>query len=356
MNGKEQLFQLQVFQQTISTFYMYPLRVYKNDCYDRFVQHLNNKELFPILAKALDLNPTTSPSEILEFLRNTIKEEPSKIFSNEKLYQILEDESNYLRKFMWETQASNSLVFTREIKSHKPLWMFLMIYDLVSSSFIEENFSDVHATQCLLNMQIFYVKLNHAYSLSIGRFLPESDEDQLEIVKNILENYGFEGMNVFELMTLVKKRKTFETELLAGKIKYIQKAFKLFFEVQEKLIEGLPKDELVLIFLFICMATDNREREEIFLQTKNYCLRFKNDEVTIEQNIANESQSQNFKKRLLYFQNNADFFRTEYASRLMNSLAKRYSGFQDNNYSIVDDLLQHICRRVNAECRVLYQI
>jgi len=259
---------------------------------------------------------------------------------------------------MWETQASNSLVFTREIKSHKPLWLFLMIYDLVSSSFIEENFSDVHATQCLLNMQIFYVKLNHAYSLSIGRFLPELDEEQLEIVTNILQNYGFEGMNVFELMTLVKKRKTFETNVLVEKIQYIQKAFKLFFEIQDKLIDGLPKDELVLIFLFICMATDNKEREEIFLQTKNYYLSFKNGEVTIEQNIANESQSQNFKKRLLYFQNNADFFRTEYASRLMNSLAKRYSGFQDNNYSIVDDLLQHICRRVNADagCYIKYNL
>ena len=136
MNRKEDLFKLQVFQQTISTLYMYPLRIYNNSCCEKFHQEMLYKNDIRKLHKLLLPNRPFNPHAIIEALQKRVKENPQSIDEESEIYKLLESYAEKLREIMWETHASNSLTFTREIKGNKRLWIFLMIYDLFTKEFI----------------------------------------------------------------------------------------------------------------------------------------------------------------------------------------------------------------------------
>ena len=133
MNKKESLFKLQVFQQTISTLYMYPLRIYKNNCYEKFQEAVINRNDIRRLHELLIPNRDFDFHELFDTLKLIIKHSPQSIPLNSEAYHILEGYSEKLREVMWETQSSDSLIFTREIKGDRRLWVFLMIYNLFSN-------------------------------------------------------------------------------------------------------------------------------------------------------------------------------------------------------------------------------
>lgn len=358
MNKKENLFKLQVFQQTLSTLYMYPLRIYKNNCYEKFQQEMIHRSEIKRLHELLIPNRDFDFHALFDVLKRVIKQTPQTIPLESEVYKILELCSEKLRELMWETQSSDSLIFTREIKSDRRLWIFLMIYELFSKEFINKNFETPYRHQCLIDMQILYIKLNDNYTLSIGRLFTE-EQDNHEIVKNILKNYNFDNMNIFELITLSKKRRTFNMHRLQEKTLRIKNAFRLFDEVKSQLPFNIEKEELELISIFIYMLSNSNNLSEENIQTKRFILNFSNNRLTVTPK-SNETTvySENFITTLLKFENNRDFFRGEYASRLKSTLTKRYSGLREDSYSAISELLKHICRRLNADggCYIKYTL
>jgi len=358
MNNKENLFKLQVFQHTISTLSMYPLRIYKNNCYDKFQEELTGRDEIKRLHKLLLPDSSFDFHLVFEKLKEIIKKSPQSISLESEVYQILEFCSEKLLNVMWETQASNSLTFTREIKGDRRLWIFLMIYDLFSKEFIAEHFESPYSRQCLIDMQSLYIKLNSEYTLSIGRLFTEN-QDNYEIVKNVLQNYNFENMNIFELITLSKKRRTFNLVQLKEETWRIKNAFRLFFEIEPKLLFNIEKEELELISIFIYMLSNANNLANESIQTKKFILNFSNNRLHVIPKRSDTTEySEKFTNTLLKFENNRDFFRGEYSSRLKSMLTKRYSGLKDSNYSAIEELLNHICRRLNADggCYVKYTL
>lgn len=348
-NRKEDLFKLQVFQQTISTLYMYPLRIYKNDCYDRFEEELVKNQDLQKLYELLTLKKNSNFNTLINILKDTIKKNPQSIFLKSEVYKILEKNSEELRESMWETQASNSLIFTREIKGDKRLWVFLMIYDLFSRDFIDNNFEKHYSRQCLINLQELYIKLNEEYTLSIGGLFTE-EQDSTKIVKNILKNYNFDNMNMFELITLSKKRRTFNMLRVEEESSRIKNAFRLFFSIKSQLPLDIDKEELERISIFIYMLSRANNLAEECIQTGKFIISFSDNKLSINSSIGAKKYSENFITVHLKFENNRDFFRGEYASRLKSTLAKKYTGLQNyDSYSPVRDLLKHIINRLNAD-------
>ena len=358
MNKKENLFKLQVFQQTISTLYMYPLRIYKNNCYEKFQEAMINRSEIQRLHELLMPHKDFDFHLLFDTLKVIIKKSPQTIPLESEVYQILESCSEKLREVMWETQASDSLIFTREIKGDRRLWVFLMIYDLFSKEFINQNFEIPYSHQCLIDMQSLYIKLNDEYTLSIGRLFTE-EQDNHEIVKTVLKNYNFDNMNIFELITLSKKRRTFNMHRLEEKTLRIKNAFRLFDEVKSQLPFNIEKEELELISIFIYMLSNARNLSEEHVQTKKFILNFSNNRLTVTaKHNETTGYSEKFITTLLRFENNRDFFRGEYASRLKSTLTKRYSGLKEDSYSAIAELLKHICRRLNADggCYIKYTL
>ena len=144
MNNKENLFKLQVFQHTISTLSMYPLRIYKNNCYQKFQEDLLCRDEIQRLHKLLMPDSSFDFHLLFEKIKEIIKKSPQSIPLESEVYQILEFCSEKLLNVMWETQASNSLTFIREIKGDRRLWFFLLIYDIFSQKFIKKHFNSPH--------------------------------------------------------------------------------------------------------------------------------------------------------------------------------------------------------------------
>jgi len=353
--NKEELFQLEVFQQTISTLYMYPLRIYNNNCYEKLKHEMMANDDIKKLHTLLLPNEDFDADKTINFLRKRIQENPRSIDINSDVYKILKFHAEKLRKIMWMTHASNSLTFTREIKSNRRLWTFLMIYDLFSKEFIDENFEEPFVTKCLVDMQSIYVKLNENYTLSIGRIFTNK-KDYKKVVENVLKNYNFDSMNIFELTTLAKKRMNFQLNRAKKETEYIKKAFQLFFDSMSIIPNDLDKEELEKVFVFMYMVTKEDAIFDVSLQIKEYLLTFKNGKLSISLNSNRGKYSNDFSKVFQKFENNRDFFRSEYASRLKSTLTKRYSGLEGDTFSVVKELLKHICSRVNADggCYIKY--
>jgi putative methionine-R-sulfoxide reductase with GAF domain len=348
-NRKEDLFKLQVFQQTISTLYMYPLRIYKNDCYDRFEETLLHAQDLQKLYELITPNKSFDFKILIKNLKNIIKENPKIISLDSEVYKILDHHSEKLREVMWETQASNSLIFTREIKDDKRLWIFLMIYDLFSKEFIDKNFETPYSRKCLVGMQELYIKLNTEYTLSIGGLFTEKEQLN-SIVKDVLQKYDFDNMNMFELLTLSKKRRTFDMARLEEKTSRIKNAFRLFFQIKSQLPFNIDKEELEVISIFIYMLSRANNLAEEYIKTKRFKISFSKNRLTINAYSGSEQFSENFISAQLKFKNNRDFFRGEYASRLKSTLVKKYTGLKNyDSYSPVKDLLKHISNRLNAD-------
>jgi signal transduction histidine kinase len=356
-NKKENLFKLQVFQQTISTIYMYPLRIYNNDCCEKFQKEMLYQNDIRKLHQLLLPNQPFNPHHIIEILQKRVKEDPQSICSDSEIYKLLESHAERLKELMWETHASNSLTFTREIKSNRRLWLFLMIYDIYTKEFIDENFEEPFFTKCLIDMQSIYVRLNEKYTLSIGRIFVNKEEYK-GVVENILRNYDFDNMNVFELTTLARKRMNFQLHRVEKETKYIKKAFQLFLESISILPNNLHKEELEKVFVFIYMVTKNDNILDSSIKIKEFILSFKDEKLSIHPNVDAEFYSDEFLNIFQKFENNRDFFRSEYASRLKSTLTKRYTGLKGDAFSAVKELLKHICSRVNADggCYIKYTL
>ena len=358
MIDKEDLFKLQVFQQTLSTLSLYPLHLYKNDCYEKFKDLLMKEDIGRRLSLLLLPDTIFDLDLLLVTLKEMIKNSPESLASNDEIYTILKPYFARLDGLMWETQSSNSLTFIQEIKENKRLWGFLMLYDLFSKVFIDENFETPYSRECLIGMESLYIKLDEIYTLSIGRMFTEK-QDNYQIVKRILEKYNFENMNIFELVTLSKKRRTFDLKIVKEKTFRIKNAFRLFFQIKSQLPYNIDKEELELISIFIYMLSNANNLANESISTKQFILNFFNNRLRVipcKSNLV--FYSKKFTKLFLKFENNRDFFRGEYTSRLKSMLNKRYSGLKEESYSAINELLEHICLRLNADggCYIKYTL
>jgi len=356
-NRKENLFKLQVFQQTISTLYMYPLRIYNNNCYEKFQEILLYSNDMKKLHELLLPQQAFTPDNIINALQRRVKENPKSIDEDSEIYKLLDAYAEKLRIIMWETHASNSLTFTREIKGNKRLWIFLMIYDLFTKEFIDKNFEKPFLTKCLIDMQNIYIKLNEQYTLSIGRIFINKEEHK-EVVENVLKNYNFDNMNIFELTTLARKRMNFQLHRVEKETHYIKKSFQLFLESLSSLPDNLDKEELEKVFVFIYMVTREDNMDDVSIKIKEYIVAYKDEKLFIRLNNDAEFYSDKFLNTFQKFENHRDFFRSEYASRLKSTLTKRYTGLKGDAFSAVKELLKHICSRVNADggCYIKYTL
>jgi len=356
MNREEELFKLQVFQQTISTLYMYPLRIYKNDCYEKFQEEILEDQEIEKFHKILLPNQTFDGDTLIETLQKKLKDDPRNI--DIRVYEFLESHVETLRKIMWKTHASNSLTFTREIKGDRRLWVFLLVYDLFPKAFIDKYFEKPYMRECLINMQSIYVKINEHYTLSIGRLFTENQESEA-VVKSVIRDYGFEKMNIFELITLAKKRRTFNRGRLEKKSLQIKEAFRLFLESYSQLPINIHKEELEKVALFIYMVTKDEKVKKLSLRTKNLKLNYLNGKLQILSISQKVNDLEVLEDAQLLFESNRDYFRGEYASRLKSSLAKKYSGLIGiDSYSPIEDLLKHILNKLLASgaCFVKYNL
>ncbi|MCK5853683.1 MAG: sensor histidine kinase [Sulfurovaceae bacterium] len=359
-SDEENLFKLQVFQQSLSTLYMYPLRIYKNNCYEHFYNEIShNGDLQKLYTLLMPNEPfLNEPHQLIKKLKKEIKENPKKINEESEIYKILNNHSEKLRDYMWETNPSNSLTFVREVKSSRRLWLFLMIYDLFSKDFIDNNFKKPYQVKCLIDMQSIYIQLNKTYTLSIGRLFTEKKTNT--IVENIIKNYNFENMNIFELTTLSKKRRTSDIDRVESKAKKIKKAFQRFFEIQTKIPTDTYKEEIQEISIFIYMVTSQEfMNKQQTIKTKNFILIHNEEYLSIKKHNESSDYTLSFIDIQRKFENNKDFFRAEYASRLKSTLSKRYSGLVDDKlYSPIKELLKHICSELNADgaCYIRYNL
>jgi hypothetical protein len=226
-----------------------------------------------------------------------------------------------------------------------------MIYDLFPQQFIDDNFDTCYITKCLIDMKSIYIKLSDEYTLSIGRLFNEN-YDTHDIVKNVIKDYDFDDLNIFELINLSKKRKisfrNIDKIFLA-----IQKAFQLFLESRSQLPDDIHKDELEQIGLFICLVTQDNDKNNCTFYTKSLVLEFMNNNLIITPNLTNKKnieKVEEFEDILEVFERNRDYFRDEYVLRLKSTLTKKYTGLKNyDNFTPIEDLLKHITNRLNAD-------
>ncbi len=345
----ENRFKLQVFQQTISTLYGYPLRIYKNDCYEQFRKKLSTNNQIEKLYELLNVEQACDFDELIITLKLKIKENPCFIDEDSELYNLLEKYAEDLREYMWETHPSNSLTFTRELKENRRLWIFLMIYDLFSQEFIDEKFIALYSSKCLIDMQSIYMKLNDHYTLSVGRFFIKNESSR-DIVENIIKHYDFNNLNIFELLNSSKGRRSLSVKKVEEEAIDIRKAFQLFLTIHEQLPPNLDKEELESVALLIFMLTKDSCFSDISFRTENLLLNYTNGKLSFVKNTMSKSEHKAFDEVVEIFEINRDYFRDEYILRLQNTLRKKYTGLRNfDSFHPIKELLKHIRSRLNAD-------
>jgi putative methionine-R-sulfoxide reductase with GAF domain len=343
---KEYLFRLQVFQQTISTLYTYPLRLYKNDCYGNFVKELEDSGDALKLHTILSSNKSYSIDQLMEDIKLHIKNTPDK--SQKEISDILEPYVEKLSSFMWETKASNSLTFTRDIKDNKRIRMFLMLYDLFKIEYIDTHFKEPYNCNCFIGMKNIFVKLTDEYTLCVGRLFT-TDQRLNDIIKEMIQKYNFNNMNIFELTKIAKKRRIIDSKLLKTSIPTIKSSFDLFLNSISKLPDDISKEEIEKVSIFIYMITKHNLLESTIV-TNRLKLTYKNKQLQISNNsVDKEFIDDNYQHCCNKFESYRDLFRSEYTSRAKNYLNKKYSGLMDDNYIPIVELLKRICNRLNAD-------
>ena len=356
--NKERLFRLQVFQQTISTLSMCPLRLYNNNCYEQFVGDSSFQEVLCSIHKILEIDEPFDIDNTIYIIKQKIKKNPKDM--KKIIYPLLENFGEKLRESMWLTKPSNSLTFTRDIKDNKRLWLFLMFYDLFSKEFIEENFKTQYQRDCLIGMRNVFVKLNENYTLSVGRILTK-EQDSDKIVSDIIKNYNFENMNIFELTKISRRRKIFDKDILQQRVPYLQKAFNIFLDSSFQLAQNVSKKEIEHIAIFIYMVV-KENISSCTLQISKHLLIYKNRElkVVIQSETLLDEYPDKFKKYLRKFDYYRDFFLGEYASRIKTYFNKKYSGIrhEDSDFNPIQSLISRICSRLNADggCYIKYSL
>ncbi len=352
---RERLFRIQIFQYTLSTLYMYPIRLYKNDCYENFFNLLSQDEQ---TIKRLTTLLNTDKKQIIPSIKKALKSDPLKY--SEPIYDILNSYSEDLRSFMWFTRHSNSLAFTRELKSNKALWLHLMLYALFDKEYIEQNFNIPHIEECLVEMKSIYVKLDQEYTIVIGRLF-EREQNTDKIIQNIINNFKINNIDIFEMTKLAQKRNFFEIAEVKEQTAIIKKAFKLFLDIVDELPPSIPKKHLEKIAIFTYMQTQKSENSYI-LELDNFSLSCKNNKLHINYNKKNKNAKESealYKKYYQKYLLHRSFSQNEFTSRLKSSLAKKYTTFnEDNEFTPIDEVIQRVCGSLNADggCYIKYNL
>ncbi len=351
----ERLFRIQIFQYTLSTLYMYPLRIYKNDCYENFFNALSeDSETIKKLTTLLN----TNRQQIIPSIKEALKSDPLRY--SQPICDILNSYSAKLRSFMWFTRHSNSLAFTRELKSNKALWLHLMLYALFDKRYIEKNFDKPKIEECLAEMKSIYIKLDRNYTIVIGRLF-EKKQNIDEIIQNIIDRFKINNIDIFEMTKLAHKRNFFEIEEVKRESVVIKNAFKLFLDIVDDLPPSIPKKHLEKIAIFIYMQT-YKESCEYVLNLDNYSIVYKDNKLRIDFNKKHpntKSSQELYKKYYQKYLLHRSFSQNEFTSRLKSSLAKKYTAFNEGNeFTPIDEVIQRVCGSLNADggCYIKYNL
>ena len=354
MTKQEKLFRIQIFQYVLSTLTMYPIRLYKNDCYDNFVMMLKKDEV--CMQKLCHLFDCTDIGHIIPAMQNALKKNPSKYYK--RLYELLDQYSERLKRYMWKTKPSNSLVFTREIKSNRALWLHLMLYDLMPKDFIKSHFDQAYVHECLIGMKSVFIGLDDDLSIVIGRIFDE-DQDMNQIILNIVRGYHITNSDIFELTKLAQKRKFFKIDEVKKDAYILKKAFVYFYDLLEKLPLNISKEALEKVSVFVYMIVkEGLEHESLVLEEG--ILSFEDakfkfvSSVDISQNSKDIFESY-FDKYIRY----RSFFQNELTSRLKSSLAKKYTSFrEDDEFYPIKEVIERIVHALNADggCYIKYHL
>ncbi len=355
MKSKEYLFRLQVFQQTISTLYTYPLRIYKNNCQKNFTDELEKNGDAIKLHKVLSPNQKYNANQLILHLKNYISNNPN--VNSDKIFTILKPYSKNLSNYIWEIHSGNSLSFTHDIKEDERIKIYLMIYDLYTKKYIDQHFTKPYNGNCFIGMKNIFIKLNEEYTICIGRLFTKEEDINL-IIKNVINNFNFNYMNIFELTKSAKKRRAVDNLYLDNSITNIRDAFDLFLKVIKQLPNNISKEEIENVSVFIYRII-RKKQLPANICTARLQLTFNNNLLTIKSNIDKNHQYDEYQQYYINrFETNKDLFRSEYTSRAKNYLNKKYSGLRHDNYEPIDELLKRICYRLNADggCYIRYNI
>lgn len=347
MLEKEHLFRLQTFQYVLSALHMYPIRLYKNDCYERFSQTLFQDT--ERVNKLKTLVACNSFDNLIPTIQKALKSNPKEL--NNLIFEILDLYSEDIRKYMWATKPSNSLVFTREIKSNRVLWLHLMLYDIFDNDFINTHFKTPYVKDCLIDMKTVYVQLNDSYSIVIGRLFDEK-QDINTIVQNIIHDYQITNADIFELTKLAKKRNFFEIDDIKKDAVTIKKAFTFFVDIMDRLPLEISKEALEKISVYIYMIVQEGSIEETLL-LEDMVLSYKDGRFHINSQMkpthvksSEDLFSVYYKKYIKY----RSFSQDEFTSRLKSFLAKKYTGFEDDDeFYPIKEVIERICGTLNAD-------
>ncbi len=353
---QERLFRIQIFQYTLSTLYMYPIRLYKNSCHKNF-QNLLAKDT-KTLEELQKLLPDSKNSDMTNSIKEALKSDPLRY--SEPIFDILNRYSEDVRSFMWFTRHSNSLAFTRELKSNRVLWLHLMLYSIFDKKYIDNKFITPCVQECLIEMKSIYVKLTDDYTIVIGRFF-EREQDTDKIVQNIINRFKINNIDLFELTKLAYKRNFFMIEDVKKDANRIKRAFELFLNISDKLPDNIPKKHLEKIAIFIYMQTHEKD-DEYTLELGGLSISYKNDELYLEYNKKVKNSTRSIKRYQKYYQKyllHRSFSQNEFTSRLKSSLTKKYTGFSEGNeFTPIDEVIQRVCGSLNADggCYIKYNL
>ncbi len=360
MSDEEKLFRLQIFQYGLSTLYMYPIRLYKNNCYEEFHKIISKNS--KIIDKVNALLPAddliTDSKQLISRVKELLRSNPNKY--NRVLFEIFDEYGEELRKILWETKVSNSLMLTRELKANKMLWVLLMLHDLQRADYIDNNFKKPHVEDCLVQMKTVCLKLDDDCTIVVGRLFTEGQNID-DIVLDIIKNYEINSVDIFELTKLAHKRNPYNIDDVKIDIKSIKEAFILFMNIIEKLPSDISKDSLEKISVYIYMIVRG-EGKDFKLYLEDIIISFKDDILRVDSSVNSNFLSRNldaFTCKYKEYRQYRSFLQNEFTSRLKSSLAKKYSGFDENyDYLPIQEILNRICSTLNADggCYIKYRL
>ncbi len=354
MTKQEKLFRIQIFQYVLSTLTMYPIRLYKNSCYNDFFEMISADET--CVNNLCNLFSCTNSKDVISTMQKNLKADPQKYYR--PLFDILNLYSENLKNFMWETKPSNSLVFTREIKSNRALWLHLMLYDLMQNDFIDSHFDQAYVHECLIGMKSVFIRLNDDLSIVIGRIF-DQNQDINRLIRDIMKGYDITNSDIFELTKLAQKRKFFQIEDVKRDAYILKKAFVYFYDLVEKLPVNISKEALEKVSVFVYMVVKERLAEDKLILQEGI-VSFKDGKFNfLTKSIIPKDNQNIFEKYFDEYIRYRSFFQNELTSRLKSSLAKKYTTFcEDDEFYPIKEIIDRIVHALNADggCYIKYHL
>jgi putative methionine-R-sulfoxide reductase with GAF domain len=349
----EKAFELQIFQNALSAMYMYPIRLYKNDCYNAFEVLLFSDEV--VCKKLCTLVGCQEKKQLIPALQKALKSNPRKYY--QPIFDLLDQYSEVLLDLMWETKTSNSLVFTREIKSNRTLWLHLMLYDLLPKAYIDEYFQTPYLRKCLIDMNTVCIKLNEDYTVVVGRLF-DQDQNTSKIISTIVDGYEIHSSDIFELTKLANIRNFFHLEDVQKDAQQIREVYVLFWDLLDDLPPEISKEALEKITVFIYTIV-RKGLAEAKLTLERHLLHFHNGHFRFSIKNGEEEIPQFFKRYFKRYIQNRSFFQSEYTSRLKSTLAKKYTGYEkDDEFYPIHEVIKRISSALYADgaCYIKYHL